>query len=184
VAKKLRDAGSCAPHGVPLDERFPVQTAIGRVFDARTCGPQPSAHRQEPRGRRLLSLTALWGPEGLSDKGEEGGHVWPRSEPVLQQGSGPILHLWAGAGGPTGPRAGGNVPPRPAPRPTSSQSTRATWCRGPLHTRWAAGSVPLRVPATAAGGFAWQNFSLASLLFPPALWWGGGGSSYRCPGSR
>lgn len=47
-----------------------------------------------------------------------------------------------------------------------------------------AGSVPLRVPATAAGGFVGQNFSLVSLLFPPALWWGGGGSSCQCPSSR
>lgn len=130
-----------------------------------------------------------------------------RAARPLPHSPAPPGQAWTQPGAYRAPAQPGNVLPRPAPRrPAGSQSEGTQ--RGPVACRPAllpsssqsagaqhvgggdpreaasAWSVPLRVPATAAGGSARQDFSLAGLLFPPALWRGGGGPSRRRPRPR
>lgn len=150
-----------------------------------------AAHaRYWPGGRPLLFPTGQRKPEVLrhlagvgvgTSVGHEGhlgtGRTWALAPRPAWAGE--------GVGDRVGPRGCGNVPSRPTPCPPAANQRVPRKAREALlRTRPASGSVPLRVPATASGGLAGQNFSLASLLFPPALWWGGGGSSNRCSSSR
>lgn len=153
--------------------------------DWRSCGRRRSARGSPELGKSGATRAArplphspappgqAWAQPGAYRASAQPGNVLPRPAPRRPAGS-------QSAGTQRGP-----VACRPALLPSSSQSAGAQHVGGGDPREAAsAWSVPLRVPATAAGGSAWQDFSLAGLLFPPALWRGGGGPSRRRPRPR
>lgn len=192
-AGRFREAwvtGSCAPGWVQAREpAFPPK--VGSAASLTLTPARLSLAtlmRSWPGGHPLHFPTGQRKPEVLRDL--VGGRVWVIWGTWAQVGPGHSRPSQSGPGGGgvgdrVGPKGCGNVPSRPTPCPPAANQRVPRDARGALlRTRPASGSVPLRIPATASGGFAGQNFSLASLLFPPALWWGGGGSSNRWSSSR
>lgn len=150
-------------------------------------GLSPAANCEELSGRHLPPFpTCQWGA-GKPERTGGGGACGPARADTLapsprRSGSRPSREKGRRPSPAEGPRQ--RAAP-PCARPAANQHAPRERLGLAAHEADVdVGSVPLRVPATTAGGFVGQNFSLVGLLFPPALWWGGGGSSCRYPSSR